>query len=142
MTVTDLPHLNAALNATSTLLLVAGYVCIRRQRRGAHRNCMVAACVVSLAFLTSYLVYHAQVGHTRFTDPAWFRPYYLGILFTHLVGAVAILPLVLMTLARALRGQFERHRAIARWTWPLWLYVSVTGVVVYWLLYHVFPQRG
>lgn len=141
MNYTDLPHLNAALNATSTLLLIAGYVCIRHQRRTAHRNCMVAACVASLAFLISYLIYHAQVGHTRFTDPAWFRPVYLVILATHLVGAIAILPLVLVTLWRAVRGQFERHRVVARWTWPLWLYVSVTGVVVYWLLYHVFPQR-
>ncbi len=142
MNYTDLPHLNAALNATSTLLLVAGYVGIRRHRRTAHRNCMVAACVTSLAFLISYLTYHAQVGHTRFTDPAWFRPYYLALLLTHLVGAVAILPLVLVTLWRAMRGQFERHRVVARWTWPLWLYVSVSGVLVYWLLYHLFPQRA
>jgi len=140
MSLTDLPALNAALNTTSTLLLLAGYVCIRRQQRVAHRNCMLAACVTSLAFLTSYLIYHAQVGHTRFTEPAWFRPFYLGLLFTHLVGAIAIVPLVLLTLWRALRGRFEQHRRVARWTWPLWLYVSVTGVLIYWLLYHVFPQ--
>jgi uncharacterized membrane protein YozB (DUF420 family) len=142
MSLTDLPTLNAALNTTSTLLLLAGYVCIRRQQRMAHRNCMLAACVTSLAFLTSYLIYHAQVGHTRFIEPAWFRPFYLGLLFTHLVGAIAIVPLVLLTLWRALRGRFEQHRRVARWTWPLWLYVSVTGVLIYWLLYHVFPQRA
>jgi uncharacterized membrane protein YozB (DUF420 family) len=142
MSLTDLPALNAALNTTSTLLLLAGYVCIRRQQRVAHRNCMLAACVTSLAFLTSYLIYHAQVGHTRFMEPAWFRPIYLGLLFTHLVGAIAIVPLVLLTLWRAWRGRFEQHRRIARWTWPLWLYVSVTGVLIYWLLYHVFPQRA
>lgn len=140
MNVTDLPALNAALNATSTSLLIAGYLYIRRQRPVAHRNCMLAACVTSLAFLTSYLIYHAHVGHTRFTDPAWFRPFYLGLLFTHVLGAIVILPLVLLTLGRALRARFEQHRRIARWTWPLWIYVSVTGVLIYWLLYHVFPQ--
>lgn len=141
MNVTDLPALNAVLNTTSTVLLVVGYVFIRRRRPAAHRNCMLAACATSLAFLVSYLVYHYHVGHTRFVEPAWFRPIYLTILFTHLVLAIAIVPLVLLTLARALRGQFERHRAVARWTWPLWMYVSVTGVLIYWLLYHQFPQR-
>ncbi len=142
MDVTDLPKLNAALNSLSTLLLVAGWLLIRRGRREAHRACMLTACVTSVAFLTSYLIYHAQVGHTRFVEPAWFRPYYLAILFTHLVGAIALAPLVPLTLVRALRGRFERHRAAARWTWPVWLYVSVTGVVIYWLLYHQFPQRA
>jgi len=142
MSLTDLPALNAALNTTSTLLLIAGYVCIRRQQRVAHRNCMLAACVTSVAFLTSYLIYHAQVGHTRFIEPAWFRPFYLVVLFTHLVGAIAIVPLVLLTLWRALRGRYEMHRRVARWTWPLWMYVSVTGVLIYWLLYHLFPQRA
>lgn len=142
MDVTDLPKLNAALNGLSTVLLVLGYLCIRRGQREAHRACMLAACASSAAFLTSYLIYHAQVGHTRFVEPGWFRPYYLAILFTHLAGAIALGPLVLLTLGRALRGRFEQHRAVARWTWPLWLYVSVTGVVIYWLLYHQFPQRA
>jgi len=141
MNVTDLPALNAVLNTTSMVLLVVGYVFIRHRRPAAHRNCMLAACTTSLAFLVSYLVYHYHVGHTRFVEPAWFRPIYLTILFTHLVLAIAIVPLVLLTLTRALRGQFERHRAVARWTWPLWMYVSVTGVLIYWLLYHQFPQR-
>ena len=141
MSITDLPAVNAALNSTSAVLLVLGYLFIRRQRKAAHRNCMVAACATSVAFLACYLVYHYHVGHTRFVNPGWFRPFYLTILLTHLVLAVAIVPLVLGTLWLALRGQFERHRQIARWTWPVWIYVSVTGVVIYALLYHVFPQR-
>lgn len=141
MTVADLPALNAALNTTCTVLLVLGYRFIRRGEKTAHRNCMVAACATSVAFLVSYLVYHYHAGHTRFENPAWFRPVYLLILLSHLLLAVAIVPLVLVTLGRALRGRFERHRAIARWTWPVWIYVSVTGVVIYALLYHVFPQR-
>ncbi len=142
MNVTDLPALNAGLNATSTCLLLLGYVFIRQGRREAHRRCMLAACGVSLAFLCSYLIYHYHVGHTRFVEPAWFRPIYLALLFSHLVLAVAIVPLVLLTLWRALRGRFDRHRAVARWTWPAWMYVSVTGVLIYWLLYHQFPQRA
>jgi uncharacterized membrane protein YozB (DUF420 family) len=141
MSVTDLPAVNATLNATATVLLICGYACIRRGRQTAHRNCMVAACVTSVAFLACYLSYHYEVGHTRFTNPAWFRPFYLTILFTHLVLAVAIVPLVLLTVWRAARGQFDQHRRIARWTWPAWLYVSVTGVGIYVLLYQVFPQR-
>lgn len=141
MSVTDLPSLNAALNSTSATLLLLGFWFIRRQRPTAHRNCMLAACATSLVFLTSYLVYHYHVGHTKFVNPAWFRPYYLAILLTHLVLAIAIVPLVLLTLWRALRGQLDRHRRIARWTWPVWIYVSVTGVLIYWLLYHQFPQR-
>jgi uncharacterized membrane protein YozB (DUF420 family) len=108
---------------------------------------MLAATVTSFLFLTSYFTYHLMkrkytgVAHTTFVDPAWFRPIYHTILATHLLGAIAMVPLVLLTLGRALRGQFDRHRRIARWTWPLWIYVSVTGVLIYWLLYHQFPQR-
>lgn len=142
MSVSDLPAVNAGLNALSALFLVAGFVCIRRGRRTAHRNCMLAALAASTLFLASYLTYHLTVqGVTRFVDPAWFRPIYLGILLTHTVLAVAVLPLVFMTVTRAFQQQFDRHRRIARWTWPVWLYVSVTGVLIYLLLYQVFPQR-
>lgn len=148
MTIADLPTLNACLNATSTVLLILGYRFIRHQRRDAHRNCMLAATVTSLLFLASYVTYHVLrkkytgSAHTEFVDPAWFKPIYRAILATHLLGAMAIVPLVLVTLWRALRGRFEAHRKIARWTWPLWLYVSVTGVVIYLLLYHIFPQTS
>lgn len=146
MQVSDLPALNACLNGAAALLLVAGWVFIKQGRREAHQKCMVGAFVMSVLFLISYVTYHVlrqqQTGsaHTRFTDPAWFRPIYLSILVTHLVGAIAIVPMVLVTLYRALRGRFDQHRSVARWTWPVWMYVSVTGVVIYLLLYHVFPQ--
>lgn len=142
MTVQDLPALNATLNSLSALLLFAGWAFIRRGQKLAHRNCMIAALGTSALFLASYLTYH-YLSHTvtRFVEPAWFRPLYLGILLTHTVLAVVILPLIAMTVFRAARGQFERHQRIARWTWPLWLYVSVTGVVIYLLLYQIFPQK-
>jgi uncharacterized membrane protein YozB (DUF420 family) len=147
MTVSDLPAINASLNALSACLLVTGWRFIRAERRAAHRNCMMAALVTSTAFLCCYLYYHYSMkklhgaAHTSFVEPAWFRPIYLVILFTHLIGAFAIVPLVLITVTRALRERFDRHKAIARWTLPLWLYVSVTGVVIYLLLYQIFPQR-
>jgi uncharacterized membrane protein YozB (DUF420 family) len=146
MQVSDLPLLNAGLNATAAAFLLAGWVFIKQGRRQAHQKCMISAFGMSVLFLVSYVTYHVlrqqQTGsaHTRFTDPAWFRPIYLTILITHLSGAIAIVPLVLTTLYRALRGRFEAHRRLARWTWPIWMYVSVTGVVIYLLLYHVFPQ--
>ena len=142
MTVQDLPALNATLNSLSALLLFAGWAFIRRGQKLVHRNCMIAALGTSALFLASYLTYH-YLSHTvtRFVEPAWFRPLYLGILLTHTVLAVVILPLIAMTVFRAARGQFERHQRIARWTWPLWLYVSVTGVVIYLLLYQIFPQK-
>jgi uncharacterized membrane protein YozB (DUF420 family) len=108
---------------------------------------MVGALLMSTLFLASYLYYHYSMqrlhgeAHTRFVNPAWFRPYYLIILFTHLVGAIAIVPMVLVTVVRAFRERFDAHRRIARWTWPVWMYVSVTGVVIYFLLYQIFPQR-
>lgn len=134
-----LPTLNACLNATSALLIVLGYSFIRRKRVQAHRACMVLALVASTMFLVSYLYYHFQVGSVRFQGQGWVRPVYFTILLTHTVLAVAIVPLVLVTLTRALREQFDRHRRIARWTFPLWLYVSITGVVIYWMLYHLYP---
>jgi uncharacterized membrane protein YozB (DUF420 family) len=142
MTLEDLPALNACLNGLSAAWLTAGYAMIRSGRKSAHRNCMVAALLTSTLFLISYLVYHYHVGHTRFEDPAWFRPWYLALLASHVLLAVVIVPLVLVTVTLAARGRFETHRAWARWTWPLWMYVSVTGVIIYVLLYHLFPQRG
>jgi len=140
MNLSDLPALDASLNGLSTALLTAGYLFIRRRNPKAHRGCMIAAMVTSAAFLTCYLIYHAQAGRVVFKDPPWFRPIYLAVLLTHTLLAVVIVPLVFLSAYRALRRQFDRHKAIARWTWPLWMYVSATGVVIYLLLYHVFPQ--
>ncbi|HYU42659.1 MAG TPA: DUF420 domain-containing protein [Vicinamibacteria bacterium] len=137
MTVADLPALNAFLNASSALLLATGYVLIRRGRREAHKRVMLAALASSTIFLTSYLVYHAQVGSVRFRGQGAVRTVYFTILLTHTVLAVAIVPLVATTLVPALRGRFDRHRRLARITLPLWAYVSVTGVVIYWMLYRL-----
>jgi len=142
MTLSDLPAVNAALNTLSTIFLTCGYVFIRRQRQVAHRNCMIGAVISSTLFLTCYLIYHYNAGRTVFRDPAWFRPIYLTILLTHTILAVVIVPMVLTTLYRAATRQFERHKKIARWTWPIWMYVSITGVIIYFLLYHIFPQAG
>lgn len=148
MTLQDLPALNACLNGASTVLLALGYWQIRRGNQTAHRNCMAGALVTSALFLISYLTYHELMrrqtgqGHTSFQDPAWFRPIYLAILFTHLVGAIAIVPLIIMTVWRAIQGDFERHKRIARWTWPIWMYVSFTGVIIYFLLYQIFRQTN
>jgi putative membrane protein len=141
MTLSDLPAINAGLNSLSTVFLTAGYIFIRRQQQVAHRNCMMGAVISSALFLTCYIIYHYNAGRTTFRDPAWFRPIYLTILLTHTILAVAIVPMVLMTLYRAARRQFDRHKRISRWTWPIWIYVSVTGVLIYFLLYHIFPQR-
>jgi uncharacterized membrane protein YozB (DUF420 family) len=147
MTLADLPVVNACLNGLSAVFLGAGYVLIKQGRQNAHRNVMIGAFAASTLFLVCYLTYHGYVayvlhrGPTRFLEPAWFRPIYLAILLTHTVLAVVILPLVLMTLSRGLRGRFDPHRRIARWTWPLWMYVSVTGVAIYLLLYQIFPQH-
>jgi len=137
MTLRDLPALNAVLNALSAVLLLAGYRFIRRREIARHRLCMLAAFGVSVAFLTSYLIYHAQVGSVRFPGTGFIRPVYFAILITHTLLAISVPPLAIITLARGLGGRFERHRSIARWTFPIWLYVSVTGVVVYWMLYHL-----
>ncbi len=137
MTVKDLPALNAVLNATSAVLLLLGYLAIRRRARETHRRFMLAALATSSAFLVSYLVYHFQVGSVPFTGRGFFRVVYFTILLTHTVLAVAIVPLVLVTLVRALRERFDAHRRLARLTLPLWSYVSVTGVVIYWMLYRL-----
>ena len=136
MSASVLPTLNACLNATAAVAIVTGVLAIRRRRVAVHRAAMLTAFAVSTVFLVSYLVYHYQAGSKRFEGPGWLRVMYLGILLTHTVLAVAIVPLVVTTLYRALTRQFARHVPLARWTFPLWLYVSVTGVVVYWMLYH------
>jgi uncharacterized membrane protein YozB (DUF420 family) len=135
--IADLPALNATLNATAAVLLTIGYVLIRKGRIESHRKVMLAAFTTSILFLVSYLVYHANVGSKRFPGQGAIRTIYLAILLTHTVLAAAIVPLVVVTLSRALSARYDRHRAIARWTLPLWLYVSITGVVVYWMLYRM-----
>jgi uncharacterized membrane protein YozB (DUF420 family) len=137
---TILPAVNAALNAISAFLVVSGYVYIRRGEARTHKRCMVSALVVSTLFLVGYLVLRSVAGMTRFTGQGWIRPVYFSILFSHTILAAAIVPLVLVTLVRALRGRFDRHVRIARWTFPLWLYVSVTGVLIYWVLYQLYPS--
>ncbi|MDW8353853.1 MAG: DUF420 domain-containing protein [Bryobacterales bacterium] len=135
--VRDLPTLNAVLNTTAAVLLVTGYVLIRRGQVRAHRAVMLAAFATSILFLVSYLIYHAQVGSVRFQKTGPIRTVYFAVLLSHTVLAAAVPPLAVMTLRRALRGQFDRHRAVARWTLPVWLYVSVTGVIIYWMLYQL-----
>jgi uncharacterized membrane protein YozB (DUF420 family) len=135
MTVHDLPAVNATLNAVSGVLLFIGFLLIRARRIELHRRVMLAAFLTSSLFLISYLVYHAQVGSVRFTREGLVRPLYFVILITHVTLAAAVLPLAIVTLTRGLNGRFRAHRAIARWTLPIWLYVSATGVLVYVLLY-------
>jgi uncharacterized membrane protein YozB (DUF420 family) len=135
VTYRDLPTVNALLNAAATALLVTGWVLIRRGRREAHRRAMLGALACSALFLVSYLVYHFEVGSVRFPGTGTARTIYLAILLTHTVLAAVVPVLALVTLSRALAAKYDRHRAIARWTLPIWLYVSVTGVVVYWMLY-------
>lgn len=138
-----LPTVNATLNASAALLLIAGYRAIRRGDVETHRRFMLGAFSVSMAFLASYVFYHVTrqmhegVGHTRFSGPAGLRPFYFVLLISHLVLAMVNLPMVIVTLVTALRGRYARHRRIARWTWPIWVYVSVTGVLVYVMLYHL-----
>ena len=139
--ISDFPTIDAILNATSAVLLTLGYIFIRRKNVGAHKLCMISAVVTSTLFLVFYLTYHYYHGTTRFTGQGAVRLVYFAILGSHTVLAAVIVPLVLTTLYRALRERFELHKRIARWTLPLWLYVSVTGVVVYWMLYHLYPAR-
>lgn len=147
MTINDLPAVNATLNGLSAVLLTAGFIFIRRKNIQAHRNCMISAFCVSAAFLACYVTYHGykaivlHEGPTIFEKPAWFRPIYLVILTTHTILAIVIVPMIFITLSRALRERFDRHKKIARWTWPIWMYVSITGVIVYLLLYQIFPQK-
>ena len=138
MQIADLPALNAALNLLATTFLVAGYVLIRRGRRELHRNCMLAALTTSALFLTSYVIYHANAGSRPFPGQGAVRVVYFAILIPHVVLAATVLPLALLTTARGLRGQYDRHVRIARWTLPIWLYVSVTGVIIYLMLYRMY----
>ena len=135
-----LPHLNALLNTTSAVLLLNGWRLIRAGRIEAHRNCQISALITSAVFLISYLTYHFYHGATKFTGQGMVRPFYFTILLTHTILAVVIVPLILITFYRALKYDFVRHRRIARWTLPLWLYVSVTGVIVYLMLYQIYPS--
>ena len=147
MSPADLPIVNACLNGLSAIFLTVGFYFIRVKNQTAHRNCMIAAFVTSTLFLACYLTYHGYLayylhrGPTIFREPGWFRPIYLALLLTHTVLAIVIVPMVLITLNRALKRRFDLHRKIARWTWPLWMYVSVTGVIIYLLLYQIFPQN-
>ena len=133
-----LPALNATLNGISAVCLLAGYICIRRGRRELHKKCMLGALTASALFLTSYVIYHANAGSRPFAGAGAVRVVYFVILITHVVLAATILPLALVTTARGLRAQFGRHVRIARWTLPVWLYVSVTGVVIYLMLYRLY----
>lgn len=133
-----LPTVNASLNALSGVLLTLGYLNIRRKRIDVHRRFMLAACATSTLFLISYLTYHSVAGSTRFTATGWIRPVYFSILLSHTVLAVVVLPLAILSVVNGLRMRVETHRRISRWTFPVWLYVSVTGVLVYFFLYHWF----
>lgn len=143
MSVSFLPTLNAMLNASSGILIVIGFIMIRRRRILAHRACMLGAITCSSLFLISYVVYHVGFGAgvTRFTGTGWVRAAYHTVLISHTILAVTVVPFVIVTLRRALRRDFVRHRKIARWTFPMWLYVSITGVIVYLMLYHIYPGR-
>ena len=147
MSFSDLPAVNALLNGLSAIFLGFGFYHIRRKNVMAHRRCMITALILSALFLVCYITYHGylayqlHIGPTVFRKPPWFRPIYLTILLTHTTLAVVIVPMVLISLSRALKERFDRHKRIARWTWPLWMYVSVTGVVIYLLLYQIFPQK-
>ena len=138
LTIADLPALNATLNGIAAILLVAGYVCIRRGAWRAHRACMLGALTTSALFLVSYVIYHYHAGSRPFPGEGAIRYVYFAILITHVVLAAAILPLALITAARGLAGRYDRHVRIARWTFPLWLYVSITGVVIYLMLYQMY----
>ena len=135
MDYSDLPTLNVSLNILTAVCLAGGYLQIRRGERRRHKTFMLGACCLSLAFLVSYVIYHLQVGSVRYEGEGWIRLVYFSILISHIVLAAAIVPLVVVTLRYALGGSFARHRQIARWTWPIWMYVSATGVVIYCMLY-------
>lgn len=134
---TDLPTVNAFLNGTSFILLLTGFYFIRRRQITAHKICMISAFVVSGLFLTSYLIYHYNVGSVRFTQEGWIRPLYFAILISHSILAATVPILAPITLYRAWKEKFEKHVKIARWTLPIWLYVSITGVIIYWMLYRL-----
>jgi len=134
------PALNASLNGTSAVLLLTGRVLIAKRRMAAHRVCMIAAMAASALFLICYLFFHWKVGNILFLGHGWARPVYFAILISHVTLAIVIVPMTIVTLSRGLKARYDKHRAIARWTWPLWMYVSVTGVIVYFMLYRWFPH--
>lgn len=142
MSVSDLPALNAGLNATATILLLAGFAFVKSERKIAHRNCMTAAFAVSCVFLATYVLHKILVRgiHTPFGGDGVWKSFYYGMLVSHVILAIVIVPLILVTMTHAIRARYEKHRAWARWTFPLWLYVSVTGVLVYFMLYQWFPK--
>jgi putative membrane protein len=142
LALTDLPAVNAVLNATCAALLASGYGFIRRRQVTAHKRCMIAAFVTSMLFLLSYLTYHYNVGSMPFRGQGWVRPLYFSILLSHTILAVVVVPLALITLFRAWKTDFAKHVRIARWTLPIWLYVSLTGIIVYWMLYQLFPPSS
>jgi putative membrane protein len=142
MTISDLPALNASLNAFSTIFIAAGWYLIRRGHWRRHIACMITAILSSTAFLVSYLIYHAHAGSVRFTATGIVRPIYYSILLTHVLLAFAVLPLVVITVIPVFRRRWDKHRRIARWAMPIWLYVSLTGVIVYLMLYRWFPADG
>jgi uncharacterized membrane protein YozB (DUF420 family) len=137
MSLSDLPAVNATLNSISFVLLVTGYAFIRRGDRRKHKFCMVSALIVSALFLTSYVIYHSQVGSVPFRGTGWIRTVYFAVLIPHVILAAAIVPPVIITASRGLTAKYDKHRRIARWTLPLWLYVSITGVIVYLMLYQM-----
>jgi putative membrane protein len=136
------PALNATLNGASAVLITTGRVLIKRKKVALHRACMLAAVATSTLFLASYVYYHAHVGSVRFPGQGWIRPAYFALLISHTVLAAAVVPLVLLALIAGLRGRFERHRRVARWAFPIWLYVSVTGVMVYIILYQIYGAHA
>ena len=136
-----LPHFQAILNTSAALLLGVGYYFIRNQNRNAHRKCMIGALVISTVFMVSYLTYHARVGYIPFAGEGIIRPFYFALLASHVILAAAIVPMVLVTVAYAIRGNFKKHPRIARWTLPFWFYVSVSGVLVYILGFHIYAPR-
>lgn len=141
ITISDLPAINAALNSLATLFLLAGFILILQGKKKAHMVCMLVALGVSAAFLTCYLIYHFNHPTTKFTEPGWPKTIYFIILFSHIPLAIVNLPMIIVTFYFALRGNFERHKKWARWTWPLWMYVSITGVLVYFMLYQWYPPE-
>lgn len=138
MTVSDLPAVNASLNATTAVLLLAGLIFILRGNKTAHQRCMIAAFITSAVFLSCYLYYHAHHGVTKFPRTDWTRTLYLTILGTHTLLAIVVLPIIFVSFYRAFKGNFEAHKRMTRWAWPIWMYVSVTGVLVYFMLYRWF----
>lgn len=142
LTITNLTHVNAALNGVTIVFLALGLYFIRHRQRDRHRLCMIAATLVSAAFLVTYLIYHFNAGLAKFGGEGTIRPIYFTLLVAHVLVAIVITPLVPLTLYRALTGQFEGHKRIARWTWPLWMYVALSGVVIYVMAVHLYPYRG